>query len=58
MYGFIPQEGAPPGLKVAVADSAYTRATADLKDLLYLPTPLPADGTNPRVRVCDSFGLV
>jgi hypothetical protein len=48
-YGFIPEGGLKPGHKIAVADSAYTRAIEELKRLLFLPTPLPSDGSNPRV---------
>jgi hypothetical protein len=50
-YEFIPESGPVAGVKVAVADSTYTRASEELKPLLYLPTKLPEDGSNPRVRI-------
>lgn len=55
VYGFIPKEGPIPDVKVGVADSAYTRATAVLKDLLYLPEKLPVNGENPRVSIFSFF---
>ena len=54
-YEFIPKDGAEEGVKIAVADSAYTRASEELKRLLYLPTKLPEDGSNPRVRNFDAM---
>lgn len=51
MYDFIPKEGPVPDVKVAVADSAYTRISDELKKLLYLPSKLPENGDNPRVRI-------
>ena len=39
----------PAGTKIAVADSAYARSTIDAEVPLYLPTKLPADGSNPKV---------
>ena len=45
----VPPEGLPPGSKVGVADAAYIRAIAELKEILYLPLKLPENGDNPQV---------
>ena len=49
-FGIIPEEGLAPGLKIGVADSAYTRSTLDACMPLYLPGTLPEDGRAPSVR--------
>lgn len=58
VYNFIPSEGPVPDVKVGVADSAYTRASDELKKLLYLPEKIPDDGSNPRVRFSTLFFVV
>lgn len=45
----IPREGLPAGEKFGVADSAYMRASDELKSMLYLPTKLPENGENLQV---------
>lgn len=57
-HGVIPKEGLPPGVKMGVADAAYTRASPELRDMLYLPVKVPENGDNPRVSHLGScFGL-
>ncbi len=51
-YGLVPKEGLAPGVKIGVADSAYTRSSLEKSMPLWLPTKLPNDGSNPRVRFC------
>jgi hypothetical protein len=50
-YQIVPPGGPAPGSRIAVADSAYARSKIQDEVPLYLPTPLPDDGSNPRVRV-------
>lgn len=59
-FKIVPPEGLPVGAKIAVADSAYARSTIDAEVPLYLPTALPDDGSNPRVRLIGIFccGLI
>ena len=49
-FGIIPEEGLAPGVKIGVADSAYTRSTLDACMPLYLPGMVPEDGSAPSVR--------
>ena len=51
----IPREGLPPGEKFGVADSAYMRASDELKSMLYLPTKLPENGENLQVFSLSCF---
>lgn len=53
----IPKEGLAPGLKMGIADSAYVRATDELREMLYLPVKLPENGDNPRVIFFSSFAV-
>ncbi len=48
-FKIVPADGVPAGTKIGVADSAYARSTIDEEVPLYLPTKLPADGSNPKV---------
>ena len=54
-FKIIPPGGVPAGTKIAVADSAYARSTIDAEVPLYLPTKLPVDGSNPKVRENKQF---
>jgi hypothetical protein len=56
-FKIVPADGIPAGTKIAVADSAYARSTIDAEVPLYLPTKLPADGSNPKVRGKHCFLL-
>lgn len=49
-FGIVPEEGLAAGAKIGVADSAYVKSTINDDVPLYLPTRLPDDGTNPRVK--------
>ncbi len=49
VFKIVPADGVPAGTKIGVADSAYARSSLDAVVLLYLPTMLPADGSNPLV---------
>jgi hypothetical protein len=40
-HGVVPREGLAPGIKVAVADTAYHRASNEWKDHIFLPQKLP-----------------
>lgn len=59
-FKIVPPDGLPVEAKIAVADSAYARSTIDADVPLYLPTALPDDGSNPRVRLMGIFycGLI
>lgn len=48
-FKIVPADGVPAGTKIGVADSAYARSSLDAEVPLYLPTKLPADGSNPLV---------
>jgi hypothetical protein len=54
-FKIVPPGGVPAGTKIAVADSAYARSTIDTEVPLYLPSKLPADGSNPKVRESKRF---
>ncbi len=49
VFKIVPADGLPAGTKIGVADSAYARSSLDAGVPLYLPTKLPADGSNPLV---------
>ncbi len=49
-HSVVPKDGPAPGVKIAVADSAYLKATGEWEGRLYLPMKLPENGDNPRVR--------
>lgn len=40
-HGVIPKEGLAPGIKVAVADTAYHRASNEWDGHIFLPQKLP-----------------
>ncbi len=52
----IPRDGLPDGETFGVADSAYIRATPELRKILYLPTKLPENGDNLKVFTFRHFG--
>ncbi len=54
-FKIVPPDGVVAGTKIAVADSAYARSTIDAEVPLYLPTKLPSDGSNPKVRENNRF---
>ena len=51
----IPADGLAEGVKILVADAAYTRASDELKEMMYLPLKLPENGDNPQVFFFSSF---
>lgn len=50
-HGVVPAQGLAPGVKIAVGDTAYARASGDWEGRLYLPTKQPEDGSNLQVQV-------
>jgi len=49
VFKIVLADGVPAGTKIGVADSADARSSLNAEVPLYLPTKLPADGSNPLV---------
>ena len=56
-HGVIPKEGLSPGTKVAVADTAYHRASNEWKDHIFLPQKPPENIDDMSVRSVNFFWI-
>lgn len=55
-HKLVPPGGVPLGVKIGVADSAYRKSTLGTDMPLWLPTALPKDFSNLKVRFFFFFG--